>query len=352
MKYSFKIGSAWGIPIELHITFVLLIAFEFVFSFPQLYLFVITVLLFVFVTLHELSHSLVARHYGIKVRKIVLYPIGGVSEIEELPEKPSVEWRMAVAGPLASFAIGLMLLGLGQVITIGSPAVPLVISSENFLFNLAQINIVLGAFNLVPAFPMDGGRVLRAFLAERLKFADATKYAAFIGKLLGVFISVYGVFYNLWMVIIGMFIYIGATEEAESTIVSTTLARVRVKDVMLPQAAVASPETWLTDAMEIMFKARSHDVLIERDGNLQGLVTWGEIMKVRPEQRGVTQAQQLPMKQVSVFSDASILDAYKVMTNEKIDVVPVVDRTAPAKVVGVVTSQSIAYAYEKARNLR
>ncbi|MEM3753990.1 MAG: site-2 protease family protein, partial [Candidatus Micrarchaeaceae archaeon] len=106
MKYSFKIGSAWGIPIELHITFILLMAAIFILSYPQLYLFILILFLFVFVVIHELAHSIVARHYKIKVRKIVLYPIGGVSEIEEIPEKPSIEWRMAIAGPLTSFAIG------------------------------------------------------------------------------------------------------------------------------------------------------------------------------------------------------------------------------------------------------
>lgn len=352
MKYSFKIGSLWGIPIELHITFVLLMVFEFFLSYPQLDFFVFILLLFVFVAVHELSHSLVARHYDIKVRKIVLYPIGGVSEIEEIPQKPSVEWRMAVAGPLASFLIGVTLFGLGQVITIEAAQIPVIITTRNFLLNLAQVNVLLGAFNLIPAFPMDGGRVLRALLAERLKFTDATKYAAFIGKLLGVVMSVVGIWYNIWLVIIGVFVYIGATEEAESTIVSTTLARVKVKDVMLPLAAVASPQTTLADALEIMFKARSHDILIEKDGNLQGIVTWSEIMKISPERRSLLQLQQLPVKQVSTFLDASILEAYKIMTREKIDIVPVVEKEAPAKAVGVVTNQSIAYAYEKAKRLR
>ena len=352
MKYSFRIGSAWGIPIEIHITFILLMALEFVLSFPQLYFFFIILLLFVFVVLHELSHSLVARHYKIKVRKIVLYPIGGVSEIEEIPENPSVEWRMAIAGPLTSFAIGLGLFGLGQVMTIGVPVIPLIITTGNMMLELAQLNILLGAFNLIPAFPMDGGRVFRAFLAEKMKFSDATKYAAFIGRLLGVFMTVFGILYDFWLVIIGVFVYIGATEEAESTIVSTTLARVRVKDVMHPQAAVARPENTVAEALETMFKARYHDILIEKEGTLQGIVAWGEIMKIKPEQRSKLQMQQLPLKQVSIFPDESVLEAYKLMSREKIGLVPVVEREEPSKVVGAVTNESIAYAYEKAKTLR
>ena len=352
MKYSFKIGSAWGIPIEIHITFILLMVLEFVLSFPQLYFFFIILLLFVFVVIHELSHSLVARHYKIKVRKIVLYPIGGVSEIEEIPESPSVEWRMAAAGPLTSFAIGLVLLGLGQIMTIRVPVMPLIIATGNMMLELAQLNILLGAFNLIPAFPMDGGRVFRAFLAEKMKFSDATKYAAFIGRLLGVFMTVFGILYDFWLVIIGVFVYIGATEEAESTIVSTTLARVRVKDVMHPQAAVARPENTVAEALETMFKARYHDILIEKEGTLQGTVTWSEIMKIKPEQRSKLQMQQLPLKQVSIFPDESVLEAYKLMSREKIGLIPVVEREEPSKVVGVVTNESIAYAYEKAKTLR
>src|SRR5665647_1915176 len=119
MRYSFKIGSAWGIPIELHITFILLIAAVFILSIPtqQFYTFTIVLFLFVFVVFHELAHSVIARHYGLKVRKIILYPIGGVSEIEEIPDNPSQEWRMAIAGPLTSLVLGVALLGISLVIS-------------------------------------------------------------------------------------------------------------------------------------------------------------------------------------------------------------------------------------------
>jgi len=355
MKYSFKIGSAWGIPIELHITFILLMAAVFILSFPQLYLFILVLFLFVFVTVHELAHSVVARHYNIKVRKIVLYPIGGVSEIEEIPESPRIEWRMAIAGPLTSFVIGGVLLVLNQIISIEVPSTflaPSLSTAGNLTLDLAVLNLILGAFNLIPAFPMDGGRVFRALLAERMKFSDATRYAAFIGRLFGIVMVMAGIFYNFWLIIIGVFIYIGATEEAEQTIVSTTMARVRVKDVMYPEVASVQPETTVAEALEVMFKARYHDVLIEKEGALQGVVTWNEIMKVKPDQRSQMRVEQLPIKQLSVFQDESILEAYKVMSREKIDLVPVVDREGPTKVVGVLTSEGVSYAYEKAKALR
>jgi Zn-dependent protease len=355
MKYSFKIASAWGIPIELHITFILLIAAVIILSYPDLTLPILMIFLFIFVVIHELAHSVVARHYKIKVRKIVLYPIGGVSEIEEIPENPRIEWRMAIAGPLTSFLIGAILLALSQIITIETPAAAItstISTTESLIFNLAVLNLILGAFNLIPAFPMDGGRVFRALLAERMKFSDATKYAAYIGRILGIAMVMIGIFYNFWLIIIGVFIYIGASEETEQTIVSTTMARVRVKDVMYPEAASVTPETTLAEALEVMFKARYHDVLIEKDGVLQGVVTWNEIMKINPEQRATLQVAQLPIKQVSAFSDESILEAYKIMNREKIDLIPVVEREASTKVVGVLTSEGVAYAYEKAKTLR
>ncbi|MCX6644611.1 MAG: M50 family metallopeptidase, partial [Candidatus Bathyarchaeota archaeon] len=121
MKLSFKIGSAWGIPIELHLTFILLIVAVFILFYPQIYSFVLILFLFVFVVFHELAHSVVARRYGIKVRKIILYPIGGVSEIEEIPENPSIEWRMAIAGPVTSLILGGAFLGINQFISIQIP---------------------------------------------------------------------------------------------------------------------------------------------------------------------------------------------------------------------------------------
>lgn len=346
MKYSFKIGSAWGIPIELHITFVLLMAVVFIFS--SLYFFTLIMLLFVFVVVHELSHSVIARHYKIKVRKIVLYPIGGVSEIDEIPDNPRIEWRMAVAGPLSSIMIGLLFYGLSFV----TPITTVGTLYGSFTLDLALLNLVLGAFNLIPAFPMDGGRVFRALLAERMKYSDATKYAAYIGRLLGIIMAVAGFFYNIFLIIIGAFVYIGASEEAEQTIVSTTMARVRVKDVMSTEVASVKPETTLSEALEIMFKARYHDVLIEKEGVFQGVVTWNEIMKIKAEQRNELRVEQLPIKQISVFIDESILEAYKVMAREKIDLIPVVERENPSKVVGVLTSEGVAYAYEKAKSLR
>jgi Zn-dependent protease/CBS domain-containing protein len=357
MKMSFRIGSAWGIPIELHLTFILLIIAVLGLSvyYHQTYSFILIVFLFVFVLFHELAHSVVARHYDIKVRKIILYPIGGVSEIEEIPEKPSIEWRMAFAGPFTSLVLGAALVGINYVSPVKPPLFPpssVVFSTGNPLLDLGYLNLLLGAFNLLPAFPMDGGRLFRALLAERMNFTDATKYASYIGRILGIGMAIFGIIDPAYflLIVVGVFVYIGASEEAEQTIVSTTLASVRVKDVMQSEIGAVRPDQTLAEAFEVMFKSRYHDALVEKDGVFQGVATWNEIIKVPQEQRGNMKVEQIPLKSISTFPDEAVFEAYKLMTREKIDLLPVVDKDAPTKVMGVLTSEAVASAYEKARN--
>ena len=357
MKYSFKIASIWGIPIELHITFILLMAAVAFLSYPSFYLFTLIVFLFIFVVLHELAHTFVARHYHIKVRKIVLYPIGGVSEIEEVPENPSIEWRLAAAGPLTSLLIGVILLALNQVTLIAAPRTLIgesLTTAGSFMLDLAVLNLLLGAFNLLPAFPMDGGRVFRAILAERMKFTDATKYAAYIGRLFGIAMVVFGIVFPTYflLIIVGLFVYIGATEEAEQTIVSTTLASVRVSDVTCAEIATVTPESSLTQALDIMFKARYHDAIVEKNGVFLGVVVWDDLVKIKPGERNQLKIEQMPIRKIAVFPDESVLEAQKIMTRERIDVMPVVDRQNQSKIVCVLTTEGLAASYEKAKNLR
>lgn len=354
VKYSFKLGSAWGIPIELHFTFLLLIAAVLGLSIVMMefYTFFIVLFLFIFVFFHELAHSVVARHYGIKVRKIVLYPIGGVSEIEEIPDNPSQEWRMAVAGPLTSLVLGGALLGVSLYLM--PELIPSVFAFSTtgiFLYDIAILNILLGFFNLIPAFPMDGGRVFRAVLAERMKFSDATRYAVTLGRILGVVMVIVGFVFNFLLILVGLFVYIGASEEGEQTIISTKLAGVRVRDVMQSEVGWANPQQTLSEALEVMFKNRYHDVLVEKDGVFQGVITWNELMKISADQRNMLKLEQMPLKTILIQEDESILEANKIIIREKISLIPVVKKEDNSKVVGVITSEAIANAYDKARNL-
>jgi len=357
MKYSFKIGSVWGIPVELHITFILLMVAFAVLSYPTFYLFVLILFLFVFVVFHEMAHTFVARHYKIGVRKIVLYPIGGVSEIEEIPENPGIEWRMSIAGPLTSFLIGAVLVGLDQLVNVAAPQTPISASlstAGSLMLDLGVLNLLLGAFNLIPAFPMDGGRVFRALLAERMKFTDATKYAVYLGRLFGIAMVVFGIIFPSYflLMVVGLFVYIGASEEAEQTVIATTLARVRVSNALCSEVATVTSETTLDEVMEVLFKARYHDAVVVKDGVLQGVVAWNDLVKVEPEQRSQIKVGQLPIKKFYVYPDESVLEAQKIMTRERITVLPVVDRSDPTKLRCVMTVEGISASLDVAKNLR
>jgi len=260
---------------------------------------------------------------------------------------------MAIAGPLTSIVLGFALLAVSLLLY------PRVLNftvfttiTGNFTIDLASLNLLLGAFNLIPAFPMDGGRVFRALLAERMKFSDATRYAVYIGRILGIAMVIVGFIFPSYflLILVGIFVYIGASEEGEQTIVSTSLAGIRVKDVMQSEIGSVNPQQTLAEVLEVMFKNRYHDALVEKEGVLRGVITWDELMKVEPGQRGVLRVEEMPLKQISVYQDESILEANKTMIREKMDLIPVVDKEMPLKVVGVLTTQAAANAYEKARN--
>jgi CBS domain-containing protein len=247
--------------------------------------------------------------------------------------------------------LGLALLAIGLVISPGLlPALFTFTVTGNFVFDLAILNISLGMFNLIPAFPMDGGRVFRALLAERMKFSDATRLAVNIGKIFGIAMVIFGFLFNFILVLVGLFVYLGASEEGEQTIISTKLAGVRVRDVMQSEVGRVEPQQTITEALEVMFKNRYHDVLVEKAGVLQGIVTWSELMKINPDQRDRMHIDQMPIAKISVFDDDSILEANKIIIREKIDVIPVVKKENPTSVVGVITSEAISKAYEQAKN--
>jgi Zn-dependent protease/CBS domain-containing protein len=361
MKYSLRIGSVWSIPIELHFTFLLLILavlglsiynLQYYTALTAFYLFFMILFLFIFVFFHELAHSVIAQRYGIKVRKIVLYPIGGVSEIEEIPDNPAQEWRMAVAGPLISLVIGFTLIAAGVLLNpaLLSELFTFSATTGQIVFDLGMLNVFLGLFNLIPAFPMDGGRVFRALLAERMKFSDATRLAVNIGRIFGIIMVIIGFVFNFLLVLVGLFVYLGASEEGEQTIISTKLAGIRVRDVMQSEVGRVDPQQTIKEALEVMFKNRYHDVLVEKDGVLQGIVTWSELMKISPDQRDKMQIAQMPISKRWVHEDESILEANKLIIREKIDVLPVVKKDNPSVLVGVITSEAISKAYEQAKN--
>lgn len=297
-RWSVPIGRLMGIQLRVHVTFVLIVALVWVGSsgpggmgVPAAMLWL--ALIFACVTVHELSHSVVARNRGVGVRAIVLLPIGGVSELEAIPDRPRDELAVAAAGPLAS--LGIALLSALTAALAGLSLWPVDLVHDPLLARLAWFNLLVGAFNLLPAFPLDGGRVLRALLERRMSLELATRHAARAGRALAGLMVAVGIFVNPWLVVIGVFVWSGATAEEAATVVHARLGGRRVRDVMVPTPWGALPHPELPrlapdDPLEqvalLAFRDSGAETLpVVVDGRLVGQVRAQDVARLleRPE---------------------------------------------------------------------
>ncbi|MBE2900543.1 sporulation protein [Methanothermobacter thermautotrophicus] len=277
---SVKIFSVYGIPIELDFSFLLLMLFIYLLAylgFLSLNLAVLITLVFVTVVIHELAHSYVALRFGVNIKSILLLPIGGVSRMEEIPRIPRQEFLISIAGPLTNIVIALitgvpLLLGLGG-------------AAAGFAGDFLAVNLLLAIFNLIPAFPMDGGRILRAILAERLSYIRATRIASNLGKIIAVIMAVTGLFYNFFLILIGFFIYIGAEQEYQATLISSLLDGIMVADIMTEDPVTLRPDMTVKDALDVMFREKHMGYPVTEDDELRGIVTFHDISDARRDLR-------------------------------------------------------------------
>jgi len=232
MRYTAKIGTYFGIPVRIHFTFPLILVVFGVEAWLHgtwrdgLWAMLLVGSIFVCVILHEFGHSLQARRYGITVRDIVLLPIGGMARAESIPEKPGQEIVMAVSGPLVNFSLAAVLLGI---LLLSGNSVDI---ENSIIANLFVINIILGTFNLIPAYPMDGGRILRALLATRMHYLKATHLAKNIGQVIAILFVVIA-FLDTRMImlsLIAVFIYFGAISEERAIQIRFALRENRLND--------------------------------------------------------------------------------------------------------------------------
>jgi stage IV sporulation protein FB len=226
IAWSFPVGRILGIPIRLHVTFVfLLVLFAAAGSLPWL------VMAFACVLLHELAHSVTAKRHGAEVAEIILLPIGGASRIRNLGDDPRVEALVTAVGPLTSLGLA----GAAALVAtaLGQELFPPGLHSGGFLARIAWFNLLVGGFNLIPAFPMDGGRLLRALLSRRHDPETATRIAATVGRAIAGAMFAIGVFFNVWLVLIAVFVYLGASTEETAAAFHTRARGLHVGDVML-----------------------------------------------------------------------------------------------------------------------
>jgi len=272
MKSAYKILSLFGIDIEVHWLFLLVIIGFLIIDPISSLLFAI---IFVFVTLHEVSHSLIAKRKGIKVRKIILLPIGGMAVIENAGRlKPWDEIKMAVAGPMFNFVIAALCIiaALAFNYPIFDKAlllfeeVEIALGELIFLF-VFYANLMLGAFNLlVPAFPMDGGRIFRAILALKLNYVKATEIAKNVGMVFGVLLGLYGLFIgNIFLIVIGVFIIFGANGEYRGVLLTEQLSKINVDNLITKEVFLLGPDINVKLAVEDMLRHRVTNALVQEN---------------------------------------------------------------------------------------
>jgi Zn-dependent protease len=229
--------------------------------------------LFLCVVLHEYGHALTARRYGIKTRDITLYPIGGVARLERMPDKPIEELWVALMGPAVNVVIAVVLFAY---LFLSGGLVPLsglTIASGSFLERLMAVNISLVLFNLIPAFPMDGGRVLRALLALRLDYVRATQLAANVGQGMAFLLGFIGLFSNPFLLFIAFFVWIGASQEASMVQMKNSISGIPVTRAMLTDFKTLSPRDTLAQAVGLLLAGSQHDFpVLDANGDVVGIL--------------------------------------------------------------------------------
>lgn len=274
-RWSLSLGHVGGIDVRVHVTFAILLALVLATSSqveggaPAAVLWL--VLVFTCVLVHELAHCAVARRRGVAVDEILLLPIGGVSRMERLPDTPADEFAIAVVGPLAS--LGLAVLAAAVSVTRGDPLLPAALVVGPLPTRLFWFNLLLGGFNLLPAFPLDGGRVFRSLLETRLDLEQATHQAARLGRIMAAVLAVVGVLFNLWLILIAAFIYLGASAEEAVTVLHQRLAGRTVGDLMLPGPVVLPAEVAVGDVLPLLRQTAQRIYPVVHHGDYRGMIT-------------------------------------------------------------------------------
>ncbi len=351
LKTSIQIGKVMGIPIKLHITFLIILpifvlvfanspapfGFSVVESITLRYVFggLAAVSLFGCVILHELGHSYVALKNGVRIKNITLMLFGGVASMEEIPRNPKIELKMAMAGPGVSLMLAViftLLYSLVRPVVGGDSPISIL------LHLLGALNVVLGIFNLIPAFPMDGGRLLRAYLATRMSYINATRNAVYVGKMFAFAMGIFGLMMlHPFLILIAFFVYIGASEEGEATEIATTLDDVKVSDVMTRNVISVPPTMTVSKLVDLMFKEKhmGYPVVDEAWKSVKGIVTFSDVQKIPRERRDITSVEEIMTRDVlSIVPDDDAFTALKTMSQREVGRLLVMENGA---IVGIVS---------------
>ena len=348
MKGSFKLGNIAGIGVFIHWTFSLLIAYIIFSNYraghntEQIIWTVIFILsIFITVFLHELGHAMAAKKFNIITKDITILPIGGLARLERIPEKPSEELVVAIAGPLVNIVLALI---TGLFITVPDLKELTVqltggINQSNFFLNFFIVNIVLAVFNLIPAFPMDGGRVFRALLSMKFERHIATNIAARLGQILAVGFVILGFYSNPFLIFIGLFIILGAQAEANYTQAKSMLAGYKVKDVLMKEYTVIDKNETVKKAVQLLLNGQSKNFLITENSQPIGTLSRDEIIKALSEQGQSEVVQNVMNRSLIILNPKSPLeDIYQKAQLNKANLMPVMENN---QLIGVLDMENI-----------
>jgi Zn-dependent protease len=304
-QWSVALGRIGGISVRVHASFLLLVVlFAALAPEPGVVSALRNIgwllLVFACVLVHELSHCFVAQRRGAQVDEILLFPLGGVSRLRHLPEDPADEFAVAIVGPLTSIALGLLCI-IGA-LALDESLFPVDLLTGPLLVRLAVLNLVLGVFNLLPAFPLDGGRVLRAILERTRSLEAATRVATRVGHAFAAGLMVAGFLFDVWLLLIGLFVYFGASAEEAATIIHARLRGHHVREAMEPVAAseattIATAGTPTVDAdaeiddevLEAVEGAPGGTVAVSDHGRVVGRLRTADVVRLASETGEETQ---------------------------------------------------------------
>ena len=369
MNGSLKIGTFYGIPIKLHWTFLIIIPlFAWIIGsqillttdlisttfrvpidtsiitsgyMPFILGMIIALGLFGGVLIHELAHSMLAKSKGIKINSITLLIFGGISSMEEDSPDPKVELPMAAIGPLTSLAVGIVCIAIMYFFNGAIAANPPVAGVFVFMFGyLGILNVFLFGFNLLPAFPMDGGRVLRAFLARSMPLNQATKIAADVGKVFAVLFGILGiVLLNPILILIAFFIYIGASQESTAMKYNFLLKDVTVSDIMASNVRTVSAELPVREVIDLMYTTKHLGFPVEERGRMTGMVTLADVHKIPALDREAMQVRDIMTRGIIALPPrAPVIDALRIMSTHNIGRIAVMEGE---QLLGIVTRTDI-----------
>ena len=346
MTWSWKLARIAGIDVYVHATFIMVVAWIAVLYWNESQSvaavvegvgFILT--LFACIVLHEYGHALTARRYGIRTRDITLLPIGGLARLERMPDEPIQELKVALAGPAVNVVIALLLVGWLQTSGDWESVDRLGLVRGAFVQRVMLANALLAAFNLLPAFPMDGGRALRALLATRMEYTRATQLAANIGQGMAILFGFIGLRGNPTLIFVALFVWIGAGQEASMAQMKSALAGIPVRRAMLTHYRTLTPTSTLGDAVDLVLTGSQQDFPVVRDGHIDGILTRSDLLAALARSgRNATVGEN--MRRECATADASeMLEAVLArLQGRDCHTVPVTDRGA---LIGVVTLDNV-----------